>query len=123
MQVQVSYKRYQLDIPPMVWPDFFDQLTDDNRGRLTTLKRLDAQLGDFEVLRSMPLHAITYRWADDGRDLVVTLGRPSGIDEVTYTHRIVFPRTVSIITDEDGVVLSCTVTTDDDAQTIIGFQL
>ncbi|PSR18182.1 hypothetical protein C8255_08695 [filamentous cyanobacterium CCP3] len=134
MQLGLSYKRYQLDIPPAVWAEFFDQLTEENRGRLITLKLLDDQLGDFEVLRHTPLYGITYvaggvaRGAAGGDrpggrgDLVVTVGRPQGLGEATYAHRVVCPQAVSIVTDEDGIVLSCTITNRDQAQSKISFQ-
>ena len=130
MQLGLSYKRYQLDIPPAVWSEFFDQLTDENRGRLITLKLLDDQLGDFEVLRHTPLHSITYVPAgatgsdrpDCRGDLVVTVGRPQGLGEATYAHRVVCPQAVSIVTDEDGIVLSCTITNRDQVQSKISFQ-
>jgi hypothetical protein len=122
MHLELSDKRYQIDIPQAVWPEFFDQCTDDNRGRLITLKLMDAQMGDFEVLRHKPLWAITYDRPDHGNDLVVTIGRSLGAGEATYAHRIMFPKAVSIITDEDGIILSCTVTDDDHAQIMISFQ-
>ncbi|MGB3137063.1 MAG: DUF5335 family protein [Nodosilinea sp.] len=118
MQLGLSYKRYQFDIPPAVWSEFFDQLTEENQGRLVTLKQLDDQLGDFEVLRRTPLHSIDC----DRHDLVVTVGRPQGLAETTYAHRILSPQSVSIVTDEDGVVLSCTITNQDQAQNRISFQ-
>lgn len=122
MPLELSYRRYQIDIPQAVWPEFFDQCTDDNRGRLITLKMLDAQMDDFEVLRHRPLYAITYDRSGPGNDLVVTIGCPLGAGEATYAHRIGFPQAVSIVTDEDGVILSCTVTDGDHGQTVIRFQ-
>lgn len=122
MQLGLSYKRYQLAIPPAVWSDFFAQLTDENRGRLITLKQLDDQLGDFEVLRHTALQAITYNRTDYGSDLVVIVDRPHVIGETTYAHRVVCPQAVSIVTDEDDIVLSCTITNQDQAQSKISFQ-
>ncbi|WP_017297003.1 DUF5335 family protein [Nodosilinea nodulosa] len=122
MPLDLSYKRYQLDIPSVVWSEFFEQLTDENRGRLITLTLLDEQMGDFEVLRHTPLYSITYDRPIDGSDLIVTVGRPQGVGEATYAHRVVLPETISIITDEDGFVLSCTITNRDRAQTLISFQ-
>lgn len=122
MPLDLSYQRYQLDIPSVVWSEFFEQLTDENQGRLITLKLLDERLGDFEVLRHTPLHSITYDCPTDGSDLIVTVGRPQGVGEATYAHRVVLPRAISIITDEDGFVLSCTITNQDGVQTLISFQ-
>lgn len=124
MPLDLSYKRYQLHIPSVVWSDFFEQLTDENRGRLITLKLLDERLGDFEVLRHTPLHSITYDCPIDGSDLdlIVTVGRPQGMEAATYAHRVVLPKTISIITNEDGFVLSCTITSQDHVQTLISFQ-
>ncbi len=122
MDLQVSAHRYQLNIPVGVWLEFFAQLTEDNCGRLINLKILDGQMGDFEVLRYRPFFAVTYHRPNHGNDLVVTVGHGSGAQVNTYDHVIVCPQTVSIITDEDGIVQSCTVTDDDHAQTVITFQ-
>ncbi|WP_035984666.1 DUF5335 family protein [Leptolyngbya sp. KIOST-1] len=122
MQLGLSYKRYRLDIPPRVWSEFFEQFTDENQGRLITLKLVDEQLGDFTVLRRTPLHAIAYHGPDHNHDLLVTVGRPEGIGDATYTHRIVQPRAISIVTDEDGLVLSCTIIHHDQSQSTISFQ-
>ncbi|MGB3202857.1 MAG: DUF5335 family protein [Nodosilinea sp.] len=122
MQLGLSYKRYELAIPPAVWSEFFEQLTDENQGRLITLKQLNDQTGDFEVLRHTPLQSITYDRPDFGSDLVVTVGRPQGLGEATYTHRLVCPQAISIVTDEDGIVLSCTITNQDQAQSKLSFQ-
>lgn len=122
MDLKLFAKRYQLDIPQGLWLDFFAQFTDDNKGRLITLQLLDKQMGDFDLLRHKPLFSIIYERPNCGNDLVVTVSRSLGIHEATYAHRIVYPQTINIVTDEDGVVLSCTVTDDDHAQTVISFQ-
>jgi hypothetical protein len=119
MQLQLSRQRYQLDIPQAVWSEFFAQFTDDNQGRLVTLKLRDAQLGDVDVLRHQPLNAMAYPRPEGGHDLVVTVGQPHGAGQATFAHRVESPQSVSIITDEDGLVLSCTVTHDDQSQTVI----
>lgn len=121
MDLRLSDQRYQLDIPQPLWLEFFDQFNDDNRGRLITLKLLDRQLGDFEVLRRKPLHSITYDRPNQGNDLMVTVGGSHPDHGATYAHRIVYPQFVTLITDEEGVILTCTVTDDDHAQTIISF--
>ncbi len=60
MDLKLSPERYQLDIPQGIWLEFFTQLTHDNRGRLITLKLLDGQLGDFDLLRHKPLFSVIY---------------------------------------------------------------
>ncbi len=123
MNLELSYKRYQLDIPHGIWQEFFAQLTDEHRGRLVTLKQLDQELGDFNVLYQKPLFSITYDQPDHSNDLMVTVNRFLGTREAVYAHRIVSPQAVSIVTDEDGAIQSCTITDEDYAQTVISFQL
>lgn len=122
MNLELSYKRYQLDIPHGIWQEFFAQLTDEHRGRLITLKQLDQELGDFNVLCQKPLFSITYDQPDHSKDLMVTVNRFLGTREAVYAHRIVSPQAVSIVTDEDGAIQSCTITDEDCAQTVISFQ-
>ncbi len=122
MDLELSCKRYQLEIPPGIWQEFFAQLTDEHRGRLITLKQLDRELGEFDVLRQKPLFSITYAQPDHSRDLVVTGNRFLGTREAVYAHRIVAPQAVSIVTDDDGAIQTCTITDDDNAQTTISFE-
>jgi hypothetical protein len=111
--------KYQFVIPQLVWPEFLEQFTQDNRGRLVTLKILDAQLGDFEVLSYTPLFAMAYDPPDHGNDLVVTVSRNLSSATATYAHIIVYPQTLEVVTDADGNIKACTITDDDRAQTII----
>ncbi|MBE9113326.1 DUF5335 family protein [Nodosilinea sp. LEGE 07298] len=122
MDLELSSKRYHLDIPQCLWLDFFTQLTDENRGRFITLKLLDGQLGDFDLLHHKPLFSVIYDRPNYGNDLVVTVSRSLGVHEATYAHRIVYPQAVDVVTNNDGVILSFTVTDDDHAQTVISFQ-
>ncbi len=122
MALELSCPRYQVEIPPLVWAEFFELMTDDNRGRLITITLLESQLGEVEVIRHRPLYSMTYADADHGNDLVVTVSRSPENRQVTYAHRIVLPQWVTITTDEDGVMQSCRVTDNDQAQTILDFQ-
>jgi hypothetical protein len=119
MDLQLSPNRYQLDIPRQVWSEFLQRFNEDNRGRLITLKILDCQHGDFELLSQEPLFSVVYEPPDRGNDLVVTVSRNLTLREATYSHPIVYPQTMQIITDADGIIQSCTITDDDRAQTII----
>ena len=121
MDLQLPDQRYQIDIPQALWTEFFAQLTDDNRGRLIGLKLLDCQLGDFEVLHHQPLHSIAYDRPNQGSDLMVTVKGDLDNHDVTYTHRIVRPQFFTLTTNEDGIILTCTVTNIAHAQTIISF--
>lgn len=122
MDLELSYRRYQLEIPQTIWLEFFAQLTDENQGRPLTLKQRDRQIGDIELLRHKPLCSIDYTRPDHGNDLVITVSQAWGSQAATFAHRIVSPKIVNIITDEDGGILTCTVTDSDQTQTIINFQ-
>lgn len=119
MKLELLQQRFQIGIIQSVWTDFFNQFTIDNRDRLITIKILDCQLGNFDILKASPLHSVTYNPADQGNNLVVTVSRQLGVQETTYDHVIGCPQTVEIITDADGIVQSCCVTDDEQVQTII----
>jgi hypothetical protein len=119
MDRPLSESAYRFVIPQPIWSEFLAQFTQDNRGRLVTLKILDDQLGDFEVLSHTPLFAIAYEPPNFGNDLVVTVSRTLSTELATYAHVIVYPQVLEVITDADGNIESCTVTDDDRAQTII----
>ncbi|MBE9138164.1 DUF5335 family protein [Nodosilinea sp. LEGE 07088] len=121
MTLELSYKRYQLDIPQSIWVEFFAQFTDEHRGYPLTLKLRDPQLGDWELLRHKPFFAIAYDRSDIDNNLVITVSQSLETPEVAYAHRVVYPQAVTIVTDDDGRILSCTVTDSDQAQTIINF--
>ncbi len=122
MPLEMSYRRYQLDIPHGIWLDFFAQFTEDNRGRLMALKQLDSQRREVALLRPTPLDAVVYDRLNYRSDLVVTVSDPQGVGEAAYGHRVIDPQSVSIITDEDGVTQSCTVIDGSRTQTMISFQ-
>lgn len=122
MPLELSYRRYQLDIPHGIWPDFFAQFTEDNRGRPVVLKQRDGQQGEVALLRSTSLDAVVYDRLNHRSDLVVTVSDPQGMGEAASGHRIIEPQSVSIVTDEDGVTQSCTVIDGSRTQTMISFQ-
>jgi hypothetical protein len=122
MNLGLSQKRYQLEIPQLVWEEFFEHFTEDNRGRPITLRIMDQQVGHFDLLRGTPLHSVIYELPDHGNDLVVAVSRELRSREVTFAHTIVYPQSITLITDDDGLVLSCIVTDDDNAQTVIHFE-
>lgn len=122
MPLEMSYRRYQLDIPHGIWQDFFAQFTEDNRGRLMALKQLDGQREEVALLHPTPLDAIVYDRFRHRSDLVVTVSDSQGMGETACGHRIVDVQFVSIITDEDGVTQSCTVIDGSRTQTMISFQ-
>jgi hypothetical protein len=118
----LSQKRYQLEIPQLVWEEFFEQFTEDNRERPITLQIVDQQLGSFNLLSGTPLHSVIYEPPDLSNDLVVAVSRQLQSREVTFAHTIDYPQAITIITDDDGLVLSCIVTDDNNAQTVIHFE-
>ncbi|MGF1517295.1 MAG: hypothetical protein ACFCVB_05750 [Nodosilinea sp.] len=121
MPLETSSRRYQLDIPHGIWPDFFAQFTEDNRGRLMALKQLSSQRGEVALLHPTPLDAVVYDRLHHRSELIVTVNDPQR-GESAYGHRIIDPQFVSIITDDDGVTQSCTVIDGSRTQTMISFQ-
>jgi hypothetical protein len=117
-----SYRRYQIDVPQSLWPDFFEQLTHDHRGQLITLNQFPPASPVVHVLSHNPLQSITYQTPSPSSNLVITVSSPPNLDhDATYTYPLGHPQVVRITTDEAGELLACIVLDRSQTQTVIGF--
>jgi hypothetical protein len=46
-------------VPREQWGEFFDQFSDDNRGRRISIEIINSELGDEELIQNAPLMAVS----------------------------------------------------------------
>ena len=105
-------------VPRERWGEFFDQFTDGNRGRHISIEIIGSEVGDAELIKSAPLHAIIYDRPGKGDDLVIEVGK----DEVSYAHTIDSPTEVLTGQNSNGVMVALRISDAAGTQTLIELQ-
>ncbi|WP_333382023.1 DUF5335 family protein [Microcoleus sp. B4-D4] len=105
-------------VPRERWGEFFDQFTDGNRGRHISIEIIGSELGDAELIKNAPLHAMVYDRPGKGDDLVIEVGK----DVVTYAHTIDSPTEVLTGQNSNGVIVAMSIADAADTQTLIQLQ-
>ncbi len=105
-------------VPQERWGEFFDQFSDGNRGRQISIRSIDSELGDGELIRSAPLMAMIYDRPGKGDDLVIEVGQ----EEVTYAHTVDSPTEVLTGQDSNGLMLAVWISDAAGAKTLIELQ-
>ena len=100
------------------WGEFFDQFTDGNRGRRISIEIIGSEIGDAELIKNAPLHAIIYDRPGKGDDLVIEVGK----DEVSYAHTVDSPTEVLTGQNSNGVMVALRITDAAGTQTLIQLQ-
>ena len=106
-------------VPRERWGEFFDQFTDGNRGRRISIEIIGSEVGDAELIKNAPLHAIIYDRPGKGDDLVIEVGK----DEVTYAHTIDSPTEVLTGQNSLGVMVALRISDAAGTQTLIELQV
>lgn len=106
-------------VPRERWGEFFDQFTDGNRGRRISIKIIGSEVGDAELIKNAPLHAIIYDRPGKGNDLVIEVGK----DEVTYAHTIDSPTEVLTGQNSLGVMVALRISDAAGTQTLVELQV
>jgi hypothetical protein len=98
------------------WEEFFDQLSDGNRGRITTLEVLDPEFGEEILSHGQPLSGVVYDRAGKGNVISIELGK----DGVCYSHAVKDPTEVHTEQDgESGRLLVLEIRSADGGQTLL----
>ncbi len=100
------------------WGEFFDPFSNGNRGRRISIKIIDSELGDAELIQNAPLMAMIYDRLGKGDDLVIEVGR----DEVTYAHTIDSPTEVLTGQDSNGLMLAVWISDAAGTKTLVKLQ-
>jgi hypothetical protein len=105
-------------LPREQWEKFFDQFSEDNRGRHISIENLGSELGDEELIQNAPLMAMVYDRPGKGDDLVIETGK----HEVTYAHTVDSPTEVMTRQNPDGVMMAIQIADAAGTKTLIKFQ-
>jgi hypothetical protein len=105
-------------IPQEQWGEFFDQFSDGNRGRHISIKSIDSEFGDGELIHEAPLMAMIYDRPEKGDDLVIEVGQ----NEVTYAHTVDSPTEVLTGQDSNGLMLAVWISDAAGAKTLVELQ-
>ncbi len=105
-------------ISPEQWVEFFDQFTQDNRGRLIKLEIVNRERGDEILIENAPLWSLVYVPVPQGNKLTLTTEK----DEVTSAHNILAPKIVWKAEDVNGQVVALEIIDESNAQTILSLK-
>ena len=104
-------------IPQEEWLAFFNQFSQDNRGRLIALEIADQDIDNEDLVKRSPLAFITYDPVTKGNDVVIAIGR----EAVAYSHTVNCPQAVWVAKDDADQVLALEIVDHSGAQTIVRF--
>lgn len=99
------------------WVEFFDMLTDGNRGRLVDIEVMSPALGDEFLIREAALFAVVCDPSGKGNDIVIETGQ----QQVNYAHTVSAPSEVWEAQDENGELAALQIKDDSGTQTILRF--
>ena len=105
-------------ISPEKWVKFFDQFTNDNRGRLIKLEIVNRERGDEILIENAPLWSLVYAPVPQGNKLLLATGR----DGVTSAHTILAPKIIWSAQDAHGHVVALEIIDESKAQTILSLK-
>jgi len=105
-------------ISPDQWVEFFDQFTQDNRGRLIKLEIVNRERGDEILIENAPLWSLVYAPVPEGNELLLTTEK----DEVPPAYTILAPKIVWSAKDETGQVVALEIIDESNAQTILSLK-
>jgi Family of unknown function (DUF5335) len=106
-------------VPRERWGEFFDQFTDGNRGRNISIEIIGSEVGDAQLIKNAPLHAMVYDRPGKGDNLVIEVGK----DEVTYAHTVDSPTEVLTGQNSLGVMVALRISDAVGTQTLIELQV
>lgn len=116
LQPRDSQRMRTKTIEPEHWVEFFDQLSDGNRGRITTLEVIDPEFGEEILSHGQPLFNVVYDPVGKGNVVSIELGR----DAVCYSHAVKAPTEVHTEQDgESGRLLALEIRSADGGQTLV----
>ena len=105
-------------ISPERWVEFFDQFTNDNRGRLIKLEIVNQERGDEILIENAPLWSLVYAPVPQGNKLTLATEK----DEVPPAHTILAPKIVWKAEDVNGQVVALEIIDESKAQTILSLK-
>ena len=111
-------KNQSKQIPQQRWLEFFDLLSDGNRGRSIAIEVISSEIGDEELIKNAPLFSVVCDPPDKGNDRVIETGK----EQVNYAHTVTSPTEVWEAQDENGKVVALEIKDESGTQTILRFE-
>lgn len=108
---------YNKQIPQQRWVEFFDMVSDGNRGRRVKVEVDDPEAGNLEPVKDTPLMAIVCDPPGKGNDIVIETGKR----EVNYAHTVASPTEVWEAQEDSGKLVALKVKDASGGQTIVSF--
>ena len=105
-------------VPREQWGEFFDQFSNDNRGRRISIEIINSELGDEELIRNAPLMSMIYDRPVKGDNLSIEVGK----DELTYGHTIDAPTDVLTGQNSTGMMIAVEISDAAGTKTLIQLQ-
>ena len=105
-------------VPREQWGEFFDQFSNDNRGRRISIEIIDSELGDEELIQNAPLMAMIYDRPGKGDNLSIEVGK----DELTYGHTVSSQTDVLTGQNSTGVMIAVQISDAVGTKTLIQLQ-
>lgn len=105
-------------LPRERWGEFFDQFSNDNRGRHISIEITSSELGDVKPIQNAPLMAIVYDRPGKGDDLVIEVGKT----KVFYAHTIDAPTEVLMGQSSSGQIVALWISDAAGTKTLVKLQ-
>ncbi len=105
-------------VPRERWGEFFDQFSNDNRGRRISIEIINSELGDEELIQNAPLMAMIYDRPGKGDNLSIEVGK----NEMTYGHTIDSLTDVLTGQNSTGVMIAVQISDAAGTKTLIQLQ-
>ena len=105
-------------VPRERWGEFFDQFSNDNRGRRISIEIINSELGDEELIQNAPLLAMIYDRPGKGDNLSIEVGK----NEMTYGHTIDSLTDVLTGQNSTGVMIAVQISDAAGTKTLIQLQ-
>ncbi len=115
--MNIANANHTKPIPQSQWVEFFDTLSNGNRGRNIKLVVSEAGTGNLEPVKDTPLMSIICDPDGKGNDIIIETGRT----EVNYAHTVSNPIEVVESQDENGKLIALAITDQNKAQTTVSF--
>lgn len=99
------------------WVEFFDMLSNGNRGRRVSLEVIDPEMGDKTPIKDAALFSVVCDPVGKGNDIIIETGEK----QVNYAHTVNSPTEAWEAQDENGELIALQLNDESGAQTILRF--
>ncbi|MCM1984944.1 DUF5335 family protein [Lyngbya confervoides] len=106
------------EIPRSHWVDFFNQLTQQSRGRRYTLEICNADMGVQTLAKHATLSSITCDPLQKGDDIVIS----AGLETLSFSHIVSHPTALWVAQDLQASPIALEILDAENTKTILRFE-